>query len=123
MIRMGFSVRHLNAEQVGGVLHNCCRTLNFDFVIHVSQILIFKLRVHLGGIQVRMPQQVLHPPQIKAAFDKLNYKAIPESVEMHIDTDGATILLLFIEVLGTAVVPFKMPLSQLTATNAAFQLA
>jgi hypothetical protein len=38
--------------------------LKFDLVIPLSRVLIFKLQIHLCGVQVRMSQPLLYPPEI-----------------------------------------------------------
>jgi hypothetical protein len=40
-----------------------------------------------------MPQQLLHPPQVKTRPHEVNAKAVPERVRMNVNVNHLTILL------------------------------
>jgi hypothetical protein len=62
-------------------------------VIPFSQVFIFKLQIHLCGVQVRMPQQLLHLPEVRAESDKVDRKAVSERVGVDANVDHAAVLL------------------------------
>ena len=45
------------------------------------------------GIQVRMPQQLLHTPQVKTEPDKVDGKAVPERMRMNVNANHLPIFL------------------------------
>jgi hypothetical protein len=67
-------------------------TMGVRLLVHLPQVLQSHMGVNLGGGQIRMPQQLLHNPDIQALVQEVRGETMPEHVggDFFADTETAS---------------------------------